>query len=353
MTTPERKPYLIIPFLIEQPTWGGEYICEKKGWKEKTELKGKRIGQSYELYSKSLLAMSISSTKDREFSTQTKGTLPVSIFMEDKPFPLIKFTQAKGNSFQLHIPQGTKDSFWHPKAESWYFFEDGKMTFGIKKGINIDQYKKTCLSIDAEMKRLSKEIEKKEISKEQAEEKAQIFIRNENPWQFVNEYNAKKGDIVDLSSGGVHHSWEEDKYNPRGNIVFEVQQDEMDPISTIRSFDQGKFLKDGTIRDLQIEDYFKYLDTSEEKNTLKTQQNNTLLFNTPFYTLKIIKETKKIEMKAERSFHHYFVKQGSVALSSENGELWVDQGHSCFIPKGASYSIEASKNSELLQTSIE
>ena len=147
--TIEKRPYLIIPYLIEQPTWGGEYICKKKGWLEKQQLKGKKIGQSYELYSKTLLAANVTSSIDNGFFIDTKNTIPVSLFREDKPFPLIKFTQAKGNSFQLHIPQGVTDSHWHPKAESWYFFEKGKITFGIKQGKNMSQYKEVCLLIDA------------------------------------------------------------------------------------------------------------------------------------------------------------------------------------------------------------
>jgi len=352
MATPEKKPYLIIPLLIEQPTWGGEYICEKKGWLEKPMLKGKKIGQSYELYSKSVLAASITSSKDVLFSTRVEEAFPISAFLEDKPFPLIKFTQAKGNSFQIHIPQGIHNSFWHPKAESWYFFEDGKMTFGIKKGINTDKYKEICLLIDAEMKRLSKEVEKKIISKEQAEESVHIFIQGKNPWQFVNEYKTKKGDVVDLSGGGIHHSWEDDKDNTRGNIVFEVQQDEMDSVSTMRSFDQGKFLKDGATRELQIEEYFKYIDTNKEKNSLKMQQNDPVLFNTPFYVLKKRTIEKKEELNTMQSFHHLFVNEGEAFVRSNNGQVHISQGHSCFIPKGIEYSIEVEKKCELLQTSI-
>ena len=351
--TIEKKPYLIIPYLIEQPTWGGEYICEKKGWLEKQGLKGKKIGQSYELYSKTLLVMNITSSEDEDFFIDTKDTMPVSLFKENKPFPLIKFTQAKGNSFQLHIPQGVTDSHWHPKAESWYFFEKGKITFGIKKGTSIKSYKEACFIIDTEMKRLSEEVKKNSITREQAEEESRSFIHKINPWQFVNVYETKKGDSVDLSGGGTHHSWEEDKNNALGNIVFEVQQDEMDPVSTIRSFDQGKFLKDGTVRGLQIEDYFKHLDMSEERNTLKIQQNDIVIFNTPFYTLKKLSGEKKREMETTLSFHHLFTKEGSALVKSKNGEVYISQGHSCFIPNRVHYTIEMSEKSELLQTSVE
>lgn len=266
---PEKKPYLVVPFLIEQSTWGGSYIFEKKRWTNKSNIKGKKIGQSYELFDRSLLAKNIISTNDDQFSPDTKDTLPISTFMEERPFPLIKFTQAKGNSFQLHIKPEIKDKRWIPKAESWYFLEDGKVTFGLKKGVDLDKYKESCFSINNKMKELSKKLIQKEIVKEQGEEEAKAYILAINPWQYVNTYNVKKGDVVDLSGGGLHHSWEEDSIHcPQGNIVYEVQQDVMDPKCTIRAFDQGKFKEDGTIREIQVEDYFKYIDSDEKKNTL-------------------------------------------------------------------------------------
>ncbi|MFH0773539.1 MAG: hypothetical protein V1922_04480 [bacterium] len=351
----QKKPYLIIPMLIEQPTWGGEYICEKKGWLRKQGIEGKKIGQSYELYSKSCLATTITSSLDPLFSPETKDTIPISSFTEGKPFPLIKFTQAKGNSFQLHIKPGIKDPLWRPKAESWYFFEEGIITFGIKKGTDINIYKETCFSIDDTMKKLSEMIIKKSLTFMQAQQEATVYIQEKNPWQYVNMHTVKSEDVVDLSGGGLHHSWEENIKNlPQGNILYEVQQDEMDPTSTIRSFDRGKFLDDGTVRATQIDAYFKYLDTDEERNTLKTQQKNSaILFATPHYSLKKLEIEKKLEMKTETSFHHIFVKKGSTSLRSEGGELFVSEGHSCFIPQGVPYTIEVSEKSTLLQTSLE
>lgn len=351
--TLQKKPYLVIPYLIEQPTWGGDYICEKKGWLTKPGLMGKKIGQSYELYSKSLLATTITSTLDPLFSPETKDTAPISVFSEEKPFPLIKFTQAKGNSFQLHVKPGVNDPFWHPKAESWYYFENGKISFGIKKGANMEKYRETCVQINEHMKKLSKLVVDGSLTIAQAEEQAKIYISEKNPWQFVNVHEVKSGDIVDLSGGGLHHSWEEDKEKyPLGNIVFEVQQDEMDPVSTIRSFDQGKFLKDGTVREIQIDAYFKYVDTNEEKNTLKTQQHDSILFNTPYYVLKKLLIKEKQEKETKESFHHLFVKEGAAVIRSKEGEISITQGHSCFIPKGVIYTIEPSKECELLQTSL-
>jgi mannose-6-phosphate isomerase class I len=349
----QKKPYLIIPFLIEQPTWGGEYICEKKGWLHKTGLEGKKIGQSYELYDRSLLATTITSTSDVRFGPTVEDTISISSFREERPFPLIKFTQAKGNSFQLHVKPNVTDSRWKQKAESWYYFENGKITYGIKKGIDISKYKETCIAINNTMKKISKMLEEKTISKEQAQKEAKSFIHEKNPWQFVNVHEVKRGDIVDLSGGGLHHSWEEDMVNyPMGNILYEVQQDVMDPICTIRSFDQGKFKDDGTIREIHIDDYFKYIDTDEKRNTLSIEKNkNGVLFDTDYYSLSLLSLSKSERFESSTSFHHLFVKEGKIVVSDMSGNTTnVEQGHSCFIPKGLIYMIEPKADSEILLT---
>ena len=351
-----KKPYLIIPFLFEQPTWGGTYICEKKGWLQKETLKGKKIGQSYELYGKSLLAASITSSEDPSFSDTVSDVVSVMDFAEERPFPLIKFTQAKGNSFQLHVKPTTHDPIWQPKAESWYFFEDGKVTFGVKKGTQIEDYKKTCRAIELKMKELSTSVVQKKIDFKVAQQQASKYISLQNPWNYVNVHFVKKGDVVDLSGGGLHHSWEEDTINcPLGNIVYEVQQDVMDPVSTLRSFDQGKLKEDGTIRDIQIDDYFKNIDLDEKRNTLRIQKKESnVLFDTSYYCLSSLQIDTDAEMESAASFHHLFVKEGKICvIDKNNNEVVVGRGHSCFIPKGMKYCIKPKVASEILLTYLQ
>jgi len=349
---PEKKPYLIIPHLIEQPTWGGSYICEKKGWLTKRELKGKKFGQSYELYSKTKLAVGISSTEDILFDPYFSNTIEAIVFQTNKPFPLIKFTQAKGNSFQLHIRPGVNDSYWQPKAESWYFFEPGKMTFGIKKGIKVEEYKKVCKDINNKMKELCSLISEKKINTQVAEQTAKEYIKSQNPWYYVNVYETNKGDVVDLSGGGIHHSWEE---CPQGNILYEIQQDVMDPVSTIRAFDQGKIKEDGAIREVQIEDYFKHIDLDEKRNTLTIEKKKSeSIFNTPHYSLDSFAINKERKLKSSTSFHHLFVKEGGVTILDENNnKLFIGRGHSCFVPQGVNYSITPRERSEVLLTYLQ
>ena len=351
--TIQKKPYLIVPYLIEQPTWGGQYICEKKGWLNKKGLEGKKFGQSYELFDRTLLATTITTSHDPLFSPEVENTVPISQFVGSRPFPLIKFTQAKGNSFQLHIKPLIADTHWRQKAESWYYFEKGKITFGVKKGIDINKYKETCTAINHTMKRLSELIRKKEISKEQAQKEAKAFILEKNPWQFVNVCEVKKGDIVELSGGGLHHSWEEDAIHyPMGNVLYEVQQDVMDPVCTIRSFDQGKFKEDGTIREIHIDDYFKYIDTDEKRNTLIIEKNKGgVLFDTAHYSLTLLSLSKNTVLECSTSFHHLFVNEGEIVVGDKSGNtVTVGQGHSCFIPKGTSYEIKPKNICEVLLT---
>lgn len=344
-----KKPYLVVPFLFEQPTWGGTYICEKKGWLHKSGVVGKKIGQSYELYGESLLATAITSSNDPQFSPHTKDTVPITVFAESRPFPLIKFTQAKGNSFQLHVKPNTDNSSWHPKAESWYFLENGKVTFGIKKGILIEDYKNTCCKIEMKMKELSQLVMQKKCNLQLAQQNAKEYILGQNPWQYVNVHSVKKGDVVDLSGGGLHHSWEECE---GGNIVYEVQQDVMDPVSTLRSFDQGKFKEDGSIREIQIDEYFKYIDLDEKRNILPVENRKEgELFNTPYYSLSLLLVAADKEMESAASFHHLFIKEGGAIVVDENkNEIQVGRGHSCFIPMGVKYMICPKVQSEILLT---
>lgn len=345
-----KKPYLIIPKLVEQPTWGGKYILEMKGWDKKKEYANLKIGQSYELSSETKLSLMASSD---DLLNKT-DSLSVSCFKESRPFPLIKFTQALGNSFQLHIKQSVKHPKWQPKAESWYFLERGQASVGIKKGISLFAYKLVCKEIEEEMKRLSLLVREKKRAIECARQKAREFALYKDPWQFVNVITVEKNTLIDLSVGGIHHSWEENKsLCPLGNIVYEVQQDVPDEASTLRSFDQGKLKENGEVRDITIDDYFAYLDAREENNIPNPQKKEEgSLVTTPYYSLHRLNIEKKIDKQASNSFHHLFVEEGEVQISSEKGSIFVRRGHSCFIPSGVVYSINPTTNggARLLQT---
>lgn len=351
------RPYLIIPRLVEQPTWGGSYIAAYKNLKDQ-ELRAKKIGQSYELFGGSLLSL-YSDTSDRQFLEDVvwynkKGTpAPGSEFVgldellkenhrkvlgpavKSPSMPLLlKFTQALGNSFQLHVKKPAAG--WKPKPESWFYLEDGVLTFGIKQHCDLAQYKAVCFEVEDFMKNLSGQVKSRTISYEEAARQAAEFIKKANPWQFVNVHRVKKHTTIDLSPGGLHHSWEEDaQHCPLGNVVFEIQQDVSDDDSTIRSFDKGKIKKNGEIRPIQVEDYFANLDTDPGHNDLSLatrKRSGTNLLTTPYYSLDLVPVNKEIEQETLSSFIHLFVVEGGLEVESASHTVSVDRGYSCLVP---------------------
>lgn len=387
-----KKPYLIFAKLIDQPTWGGDYILKLKNLQTHSSFQDKKIGQSYELFGDSKLALGITDSHDTRFIPEVgypdkpdvhgelfpfhKDTdyLTLSELVATNPSEtigdkveekwgkmplLIKLNHAAGNSFQLHIKPSQTHAHWQPKPESWYYLEDGLVTYGIKKGINIEEYKNVCVEIDAFMKNISSQVQQRAITLEEANRKAKEFIREKNPWQYVNKEVVHKYDLIDLSPGGIHHSWEEDKENfPQGNVLLEVQQDVMDPFCTIRSFDQGKIKSDGTIRPLNIDDYFRIMDIDPAVNdfqtALKKRQGNKLL-TTPYYSLDIMEISTEIQDEIKDSFVHLYVRDGVIEVTTDEGSVQVGKGHSCFVPYGAGkYTIKALQpNSVVLKTYID
>jgi hypothetical protein len=360
------RPYIVIPKIVKQPTWGGDYILKLKNWHNLPEYKNEKIGQSFELSSTSRLATDIISSKDPYFSPDSPGISVGSVLPNGQKMSLlIKINQALGNSFQLHIKPGQVYKNWLPKPETWFFLENGNITLGLNDNTKIDDYKNTCLEIESFMKNLSKSVLNGEKKLEKARLEASDFIKNKNPWQFVNSYSINKGSIIDLSEGALHHSWEENRNeNPLGNIVFEVQLDALDDVATIRSFDQGKIQDDGKIREIAIDDYFQVIDTDKKNNLLEShlkKADGIKIIRTKFYSVdryEIFKENKitfKRDVGGEGagSFHHFYVQSGEVSVySNGNKTLNVSAGHSFFVPQDVlEYEIKSvNENSALIKS---
>ncbi len=368
------RPYLVIPKLIEQPTWGGTYIVETKAWQDMPGLSGRKIGQSYELYEKSNLSL-ITDTRDPKFtgelsdnkSVETQSTVPnsvsISSLISEGPeavlgarivssygavMPLLlKFTQALGNSFQLHIPDGMKHPKWKAKPESWYYFEPGLITCGVRKGVDWDAYKSAVTALDAKMQEISAAVRANTMSFEQAKRDIAGLIKTYDPLQYVNTVRVPKDTLIDLSPCGIHHSWEEDLNSiPLGNVLYEIQLNRMDDESTIRAYDKGKMKPDGTLRPLQIDEYFEFADRSNEANDPQTHMRKPRLVRKDGgITYERILETKYYSMDRVRmqgtagdfsesidTFRHVFVRAGSVTLTSGGHTLAVTAGHSAFVP---------------------
>ena len=373
------KPYLIIPKFIEQPTWGGTYISGFKNWQDKP-FANKKIGQSYELYSQTLLT-NIPDSNDPTFEPELDvaprhsfaideliGVDPEKVLginsikkFGEKVNTLIKFTQAKGNSFQVHVKEGTENTSWLPKPESWYYFEEGLATLGLSDVKKIEEYNASATRIAAEMDRISSAIKSGQLLLDEAKKQAANLIIQENIYQYVNTVVVPKDAVIDIHAGGIHHSWEEnDAKYPNGNIVYEVQLEAMDDASTLRSFDKGKIKDDGSVRPVQVEEYFTYIDASEKTNNPQTflshgkklTETVTELFNTPYYQLHQTVLTGTRDMKASNSFQHIFVHDGTVIIESEQNKLTVGRGHSAFIPASCDYRLTSLNTPAILLTTF-
>lgn len=340
------RPYLIVPQLIEQPTWGGDYILKIKGWNSNQEAISGKIGQSYELSGTSRLALHATNSDHLLSLTQSGGIQgSIAISQIEPVYLLIKLNQARGNSFQLHIKPDTEGTKWKPKPESWYFLENGSITLGVKPHVDLSRYKNMCIEIDTFMHSLSNRIKERAVSLDEARRNAKHFVLEKNPWQFVNKYNVKKYDLIDLSMGAIHHSWEKDTQNaPLGNVVFEVQVEASDDEATIRSFDQGKIKDDGSVRNLSINEYFTHIDSNPTHNALsylKRFRKGDRLLSTKYYQVKIIKPVKKTTIYTKGRYQHLYVRDGVVAINGGNISIVARKGHSCFIPSSLSqYTIE-------------
>lgn len=392
MDTKQLRPYLVVPKLIEQPTWGGTYIAESKKWQNTPNLVGKKIGQSYELYDKSNLSLALSS-EDAQFigeiadnkSVEQQSVVPNSVTLTDliaadpdaalgkrivstygaTMHLLLKFTQALGNSFQLHIPDGVKNDHWKPKPESWYYFEPGLITCGIREGADWGAYEGAVTKLDTEMQAVALRVRDGSLSYEDAKSLITKLVKDANPWQYVNVLRVEKGTLLDLSPCGIHHSWEEDLAAiPLGNVLYEIQLNVMDDVATLRSFDKGKLSKDGKLRPLQIAEYFAYADRSPAANDPKTHMREAKnVAKTDAYTHDRILETKYYSMdrvtfsksgglfaSSIDSFRHMFVKSGAISIAAGGISVTVSAGHSVFVPAMcASYTMtSALSDTEIL-----
>lgn len=395
--------FLIVPKLIEQSTWGGDYILHFKNWQEKDPFNSLKIGQSYELFSGTKLRVDINSSKEDShtgelgyamepdkiiYAGERDEIISLRSLIKKNPAGvlgkkahkrfnsemkvLIKFTQAKGNSFQLHVREKDHSERWYFKPESWYYFEKGLLTLGTKKNIDWEKYEQCVREIDRKIRELAICVSNKKLEVDEAKKTVERIIKNYDPWQFVNLVKVRKHSLVDLSSGGQHHSWEEDAENfPLGNVVYELCMDVMDPISSIRVFDKGKIKDDGSLREVHIDEYFSHIDRTphinDPKNSFKkaktifydSKVRVEALLRTEYYNLDriiVAGECMGEFSKLADSFHHLFAKEGEALIRTEMSKVVLSKGHSCFIPAYAKYySVRplGGKKCELLKTFVD
>lgn len=385
------QPFYIVSLLIEQPTWGGDYIAEFKNLSEPA-VNQTKIGQSYELAEDSVLLQDKTEQRPFLFATATQinqpqwygpkaKTINIQDLIKQDPAAVLgkkvvqkagpemkllnKFTQAKQNSFQVHVRVGQEFKHWQPKPESWYFFEPGKATLGLKPQVDLKYYQQRCEKINQHALELSEQVQAGQLKIATAREKLAEFIDQDHPLNYVNTVQPPKDGVVDLSTGGIHHSWEDDPKSELGNIVYEVQLDQRDEVSSIRAFDQGKMKNDGQIRQIAIDDYFRALNANQEDNqpeqymqaTQLTQEAGAKIlkiFDNQHYQLTQLEFRRQYsgqETQLQDQFHHLFVKQGQLKLIHHQEEWPLNQGESIFIPAGCEhYQLTATKTTQVLKT---
>jgi len=353
--------------LIEQPSWGGRYIIDQKGLSDDPKWAGKKVGQSYELAKESKLVDpstgAVSPLKDLIASDAVGflGRPVVDKFGTDLSL-LIKLTQAKGNSFQVHLPERKKLGHWLPKPEAWFYLGPGLYTFGMKKGTSFEAFSQILRSIDEEMHRLSHEIKEGKRTVDDARSQAKHRIETLNPYAYVNVIEAETDDVIDLTAGGIHHSWEEDNERfPEGNLVYEVQVDVQDEFCSMRGFDKGKFLDDGSLRPTHVQDYLATIENDDEHKELsrhigkpKVVSDNGVakveaLFRTPYFNTDRLTLTtdEHFAQSLADGFHHLFVHAGSVKL----GDQTLKQGESYVVPAAmGEYALVAVDAATLFKT---
>ncbi len=186
MTNITKAPWQVQDELIEQPSWGGRYIVDLKGLSDDSQWAGKKVGQSYELAKASHLidpdggAVRPLAELIRSDPAGLLGQAVLDKFGPDLSL-LIKLTQAKGNSFQVHLPEGKSLGHWEPKPEAWFYLSPGLYTFGLKAGTSFEAYSRVLHTIDDEMGRLSREVKSGRFSVEEARAQAKSRIRFPGP----------------------------------------------------------------------------------------------------------------------------------------------------------------------------
>jgi mannose-6-phosphate isomerase class I len=367
MTDLTRGPWRVEDELIEQPSWGGRMIIDLKGLSTDPAWTGKKVGQSYELAGSSVL-----------IDPATGESRPMRALIAEDPEAflgkpavarfgpelslLIKLTQAKGNSFQVHLPEGKTLGHWKPKPEAWFYLAPGLYTFGLKAGTSHEAFAQVLRSIDDEMQRLSHEVKESIRTVADAREQAHHRIQALDPYAYVNVVEAATDDVIDLTAGGIHHSWEEDNARfPEGNIVYEVQVDVPDELCSMRGFDKGKILDDGSLRPTHVEDYLKTVENDAEHNDLarhiakprllsdEAGVKVEALFRTPYFSLDrlTLSEGAATNQSLAQGFHHLFIHGGAARI----GAATLDQGRSYMLPAAAgAYDLQSDSGAVILKT---
>ena len=315
--------------IIEQPTWGGTAILEKKGLLNDPAWRGKKVGQAFENHA--YLPINIPdgwtvSMLDVSLVLGESFLGPVAWAAVPAMGQLRKDTEAYGNSFKMHlaepkwITRAEQPTLLIPKSEAMrYLDKSGLLSCGIKCRTEDEwrDYETRLRNIEAGLQKLSLTVKSGGLSLAEAKLAARQLIMDNNPYLWVNLLVPQPQEVVDFSSPRRHHNWEENNDTTRElfaaagidlgrleglsvNKLDEIQIGlyvdlagtaiKQPPISladfarlsltgkrervvvltddnsSIRGFDKGKFKTGGTLRPLDVNTYFDNIDRSPEAN---------------------------------------------------------------------------------------
>ena len=323
------EPFSCEALIIEQPTWGGTAILEKKGLSDDPAWRGKKVGQAFENHAWLPVHTPDGWTVSILDVSLVLGELflgPVAWRTVPAMGQLRKDTEAYGNSFQLHLSEpkwivrGGRPALLIPKSEAMrYLDQPGLLSCGVKCRTEAEwrDYERRLRNIDAGMSKLSSGILSGGLSLAEAKQQARQLMLDNNPYLWVHLLIPQPEVVVDFSTPRRHHNWEENNDASRElfaaagidlarlqglcvNKLDEIQIGlyvdlagtaiKQEPISlagfaglslirkrervivltddnsSIRGFDKGKFKADGTVRPLDVDTYFDHIDRRPEVN---------------------------------------------------------------------------------------
>ena len=293
--------------ISKQIIWGGNRLREEYN----KQSDGENIAESWELTVRDDGMNTISGS---ELDGMTMGEYlkanPASVTaLPYDRFPLlIKFIDAEADlSIQVHPDDtyGLSHKNDLGKTEMWYILDakpGAKLVYGLKPG---------CTA-----------------------ETLRVALENGTVEEQLNYVEVKKGDVYFIPHGLVHAIG-------AGILLAEIQQNSN---ITYRVYDYNRRQKDGSLRELHVEDALNVIltRTEEEINAIRyakaSADDKSLLAACEYFTVYRydVKQNSAVNLCAgEESFHSVLCLDGNGSLLHNNTEYPLIKGDSYFIPADA------------------
>ena len=184
------------------------------------------------------------------------------------------------------------------------------------------------------------------ISKEEFAQR----IQNNTLLEVTNRVDVKKGDVFFIEAGTLHAIGS-------GILIAEIQQNSN---TTYRIYDYGRVGKDGKPRELHVAKAMDVTNlippTRPTRPQGETEQcegyQRTLLSSCEYFTVYAMEIESEAALAAdEKSFHSLLCLEGTLELTSENGNLSFTKGESVFLEAGyGSYRLHG--NGKVILTTV-